>query len=157
MKKGFTLIQLLVVVAIVAVLIMVGWILYNTTKEIGKRELRVEAVKMGVARWTVINEQGHAEFRWNSPKAPGGWCMDENGILAAMHMTNEFGTLDVRWLPPSKSVVSATNAVVSPEGYILKLTDPKTGKDIEVIIPTICSNNTVFLNHSNTTIPLKAR
>lgn len=104
MKKGFTLIELLVAIAIVAVVIGIGFGLANYGKEVGKKSVQIEAVKMGVARWTVTNEQGDMEFRWNSPKALHGWTISEDGILALIHATNEFGVLDVRWLPPNRVV-----------------------------------------------------
>ena len=155
MKRGFTLLELLVCIAIVAVLVTFGWEAFGRVKNIGKRELRAEAVKMGAARWTVTNETGDAEFRWNSPKAPT--YMDTNGVLAYMRATNEFGILEMRWMPPRKAVEPATNAIdlsVPHDGYILKLKDAMTGKDVDVLIPVY--TNVTLLNCGSTTIPLGA-
>jgi prepilin-type N-terminal cleavage/methylation domain-containing protein len=177
MRRGFTLIELLVSVAIVALVMLLGWTGYNGVKERGKKELRAEAARMGVARWTVTNEQGDAEFRWNSPKAPGNPVDLETGALAYMRATNEFGVLEVRWTPPTPLLGTPTtnmagewkaadtnegclnygskleNLKLGPEGYILKLKDAKTGKEIEVLIP-MYTNPTFLLDYGSTTIPL---
>jgi len=82
MKKGFTLIELLVVVFIIGVLIGIGFLIKFDGIEGGKKQVQIEAVKMDVARWTVINEKGETEFRWNSPLAQSGCPMSKDGYLA---------------------------------------------------------------------------
>jgi prepilin-type N-terminal cleavage/methylation domain-containing protein len=156
MKKAFTLIELLVTIAIIAVVILLEKGIYDWGRYFGKKEIKSEAVLMGVARWAVTDENGSTEFRWNSPKAANA-CMDTNGVLAYLKATNEFGVLEMRWTPPVKSVPQSvnTNVSVSTNGigswlipndsYILKLRDSKTGKDVEVVIP-VYSNNVILLN-----------
>ena len=145
MKKVFTWIELLVFIGIIVGLAMVGAGIYAGAKKNGIKQTRTEAVKMGVARWTVVDEKGGTEFRWNSPLAPSGCPVSKDGYLSLLYATNEFGVLDVRWMPPSRteSVVPKVSDV-STNGYILRLQDATTGKEIEVLIP-VYSNVTQLL------------
>lgn len=149
MKKGFTLIELLVVVFIIGVLIGIGFLIKFDGIEGGKKQVQIEAVKMDVARWTVINEKGETEFRWNSPLAQSGCPMSKDGYLALLHLTNEFGVLDVRWMPPSRiESVAPKVSDVSTNCYILKLTD-NTGKEFDVLIPCYSNATQLLLNSGN--------
>jgi prepilin-type N-terminal cleavage/methylation domain-containing protein len=183
-KYGFTLLELLVAMAIVVVVVLLEKGIYDWGHYFGKKEVKSEAVLKGVARWTVINENGKTEFRWNSPKAANA-CMDTNGVLAYMRATNEFGVVEVRWMPPRKIVETATNEIdlgspnypwknpilpPAPTPYpgsytnwlstsncfLLRMKDARTGEDVDMVVP-LYTGGVQLLNYSSTTIPLNGR
>jgi len=119
-KKGFTLIELMVVVAIIGVLALLGLRLYATQQDKAKESI----VKANAGS---VQVQIQTELVDNAAYSPTNAVSDANSV-AVMNLRNPFtgGTTDVAIVITAAELAATTTAVTTREGMVGVYQDTST-------------------------------